>query len=148
MQSCGSGGAGKKFVVFPTITIKLKIMYKFIIILLFNSHLFSQEMKVKIIEVNSIDFYYVYKAKVCDSEMSNIITIISNKFKDKESDAIELKENDCYEIKTRLKSNIKTSLDKYLFCNPGKTTINNIRISDESSLPVLILEYKKINTCK
>jgi hypothetical protein len=107
---------------------------------------FCQELKVKIIEVDSIDYYYVYKA--IEREKADTITILSNKFKDNESDVIALDENNYYDLKTRFKSSIKTSLDKYLFCNPGITTINNIRISDESSLPVLILEYTKKQSCK
>jgi len=113
--------------------------------LFFTCNLFSQEIKVKIIDIKAIDYYYVYKA--VNYNLNDTITLLGSKVNSEEAKLVLLNTDECYKLKTRLKSAIKISPDKYFFCKPNITIIENVQISDESSLPILILEYENDFNC-
>lgn len=121
---------------------KNTLMKKTLILLLFlfSNIAFCQTKIVKVLNVSYIDYYYVYTAYNYISK--DLIVLISSK-NDIEFKKILLKTKN-YVIETRLKSAIKISEDKYLFCKPNITTIQNIQISDKETLPVLITDYEEI----
>ncbi|WP_146192577.1 hypothetical protein [Xanthomarina spongicola] len=121
---------------------KNTLMKKTLILLLFlfSNIAFCQTKVVKVLNVSYIDYYYVYTAYNYISK--DLIVLISSK-NDIEFKKILLKTKN-YVIETRLKSAIKISEDKYLFCKPNITTIQNIQISDKETLPVLITDYEEI----
>ena len=121
---------------------KNTLMKKTLILLLFlfSNIAFCQTKIVKVLNVSYIDYYYVYTAYNYISK--DTIVLISSK-NDIEFKKILLKTKN-YVIETRLKSAIKISEDKYLFCKPNITTIQNIQISDKETLPVLITDYEEI----
>ncbi|PWK17961.1 hypothetical protein LX78_02360 [Xanthomarina spongicola] len=111
-----------------------------LLLFLFSNIAFCQTKVVKVLNVSYIDYYYVYTAYNYISK--DLIVLISSK-NDIEFKKILLKTKN-YVIETRLKSAIKISEDKYLFCKPNITTIQNIQISDKETLPVLITDYEEI----
>lgn len=126
----------------------MKNPFKKIVLLLFlvfNNISFGQENCIQVLEVNEIKYYYVYKA--LSIATNDTITILSSKL-DTEFDLIKLDKNKYYKIETRLKSAIKISEEKYVFCKHAITTIENIAISDKYKLPVLVLNYKEVEYCE
>ncbi len=125
----------------------MKTLYKktlFCLFLVICNYSFAQENCIKILDVNEIKYYYVYKA--VNVYENDTITILSSKL-DKEFKIIKLEKNNFYEVKTRLKSAIKISDEKYIFCKPVINKIEDTQISDENKLPVLILDYKNVDIC-
>ena len=122
---------------------KIKLIISAVFLLSVNAML-GQTKKIKVIEITNIDYYYVYK--VIEYEKSSIDTLIllGNKPNNKDYKEILLQKNKLYEIETRLKSAIKMSEDKYMFCKPTENILNNVIISNKKSLPILILNYKEI----
>jgi len=114
------------------------------LIVLFCNNTFSQCKKVYITDVSSTDYYFVYRAIEFNIETKDTIILLGNKFVTKDSKIIVLKKNKKYKLKTRLKSAIQISKDKYMFCKPGINILNNTKISNEDSLPILILTSEEI----
>jgi hypothetical protein len=115
------------------------------LILLFCNISFGQERCIKILEVNEIKYYYVYK--VFDVSVKDTITILSSKL-DTEFEIIKLDINKFYKVETRLQSAIKISEEKYKFCKHAITIIEEVQISDKYKLPVLILNFKEVKYCE
>lgn len=123
----------------------MKSLFGKIILFLFlglSSTCFGQEKCIQVLEVNEIRYYYVYK--VFEIPSNDTITIISSKL-DPEFETIKLEKNKFYKVKTRLRSAIKISEEKHLFCKHAITIIENIPISDKYNLPVLVLDYKEVD---
>lgn len=97
---------------------------------------------VKILDIQEIDYYYVYLT--LDTEKKDSVRFISSK-SDDEFKKIFLQKDSFYRIQTRIKSSIKISDSSYLFCKHGKTIINNVQISDKGKLPILIVDFEKTN---
>lgn len=114
----------------------------FISIFIICKFSFGQEKKViKVLEVDEIKYYYVYKT--IDISTNDTIILLGSRL-DKEFKTVKLVKNSYYEVETRFKSAIKISNEKYMFCKPAVTKIDGIQISDKYSLPVLILDFKKV----
>jgi hypothetical protein len=97
---------------------------------------------IKILDIQEIKYYYVYKA--FEIEKKDTLTFISSK-SDIEFRMIMLEKDSIYKIKTRIKSTIKISDSTYVFCKHGKTIIENVQISDKNKLPIMIIDFNKIN---
>lgn len=116
----------------------------FITFLINYSYSKGQIECIEILKMDEIEYYYVYT--VLNFSTKDTITILGSK-NDEEFDRVKLDQGNLYKIKTRTKSAIKVSEEGYIFCKPAITTIDNIRISDENKLPVLILDYLRVNEC-
>jgi len=117
---------------------------KTLLLLLFSvfcNHTFGQKKNIKILNIESIKYYYVYKA--FDFNNKDTIVLLSSK-KDKEFKLIKLEKDSTYHTETRPLSAIKISEGKYIFCKPTINIIDNIKISNRDKLPVLILDSKKV----
>lgn len=124
-------------------------MYKKILsitlFLLFVNFVYGQKKEIKVLEIKSIKYYYVYKTyNYCSKDT---IILLSSRA-DSEFKKIKLEIENCYKIETRPKSAIKISEEEYMFCKPTETNIEGVRISDKDKLPVLILDHKKLEKCK
>lgn len=104
--------------------------------LIICNYSFGQNSCIKILEVNEIKYYYVYKA--FDVSNKDTITVLSSKL-DKEFEIIKLNKNEFYKVKTRIKSAIKISEEEYFLCKHAITIIDGVPISDEKKLPILII---------
>ncbi len=122
----------KKILIVPTV------------LLLSINAMLGQTKKIEVIEITNIDYYYVYKAVEYEKTPVDTIILLGNKPNNKDYKEILLQKGKKYEVETRLKSAIKMSEDKYMFCKPTRNMLNNIVISNKKSLPVLILNYKEI----
>jgi len=119
-----------------------KVVLSFLFCFIFNS-IYGQNKQIKVLTIQSIEYYYVYK--VYDYCSKDTIILLSSRA-DKEFKKIELNIGKCYKVETRLKSAIKVSKDEYVFCKPNKTTLDNVEISDDG-LPVLILNFRELKKC-
>ena len=120
-----------------------RVILLFIFYFILNS-IYSQRKKIKVLKIQSIEYYYVYKAyNYCTKDT---IVLISSKADD-EFKKIKLSEGKSYEVETRLKSAIKVSEDEYVFCRPNVTTLENIKISGDG-LPILILNFIELKKSK
>lgn len=104
----------------------------------------GQTKKIKVIEITNIGYYYVYKAVEYEKIPADTIILLGNKANNKDYEVMLLQKDKKYEVETRLKSAIKMSEDKYMFCKPTRNVLNGVIISDKKNLPVLILNYKEI----
>lgn len=95
---------------------------------------------IKVLKREEIDYYYVYKAV----SSKDTLIFLSQKYSDQGSKKIRLKVDKCYEISTQSEYRIKVSNEMYIFTSFGGTNIDNIRISDTGSLPILITGYNRI----
>lgn len=125
----------------------MKLFYKIFLIFMFLiqwSYSIGQIACVKVLEVDEVAYYYVYSA--FNFSQNDTIILLGSKL-DEEFKTIKLDKNNLYKIKTRLRSAIKVSDEKYIFSKHAITTINDIQISNKNQLPILILDYKKVNEC-
>lgn len=106
------------------------------------SNNFNDYICIKILDVQEIKYYYVYKA--FEIEKKDTLTFISSK-SDIEFKMIKLEKDSIYKVKTRIKSTIKITDSTYVFCKHGKTYIENVQISDKNKLPNIIIYFNKVN---
>jgi hypothetical protein len=125
----------------------MKIILMISTVLLFGiNEMLGQTKKIKVIEITNIEYYYVYKAVEFEKTQTDTIILLGNKPNNKEYKEILLQKDKKYEVETRLKSAIKMSEEKYMFCKPTRNVLNNVVISNKKSLPILILDYKEITS--
>ena len=120
-----------------------RVILLFIFYFILNS-IYSQKKIIKVLTIQNIEFYYVYKAY--DYCSKDTIVLLSSKADD-EFKKFRLNIGKRYVVETRPKSAIKISKDEYVFCKPNVTTLENIKISDDG-LPILILNFKELEKSK
>lgn len=124
---------------------KIILIYVTVLLLTFNITI-SQTKKIEIIEITEIDFYYVYKAIEYEKIPVDTIILLGSKLNNPEFKEVFLQKNKKYEVETRLKSAIKSSNNRYMFCKITQNILNNVIISDKKNLPVLILDFDEIKS--
>ncbi|WP_395044490.1 hypothetical protein [Flavobacterium sp.] len=122
---------------------KIRLIISTVFLISINA-IFGQTKKIQVIEIANIDYYYVYKVVEYEKTPTDTIIVLGNKPNNKDNKEILLKKGKKYEVETRLKSAIKISDERYMFCKPTQNVFNNVVISNKKSLPILILNYKEI----
>ena len=122
-------------------------MYKILFILFVGNSLFAQAKSIKIISVEEIDYYYVYKVIDGSTIMNDTLIILSANNNSNDFKEIKLIPGQKYHVETRKLHSFRVAKDKVIFCSPGVEKINGITVANKGSLPVLILNAEAI-ICK
>jgi|GEM_PF-6589829 len=105
---------------------------------------FGQSKTIKVIEINDIKYYHVYKVLDLTTVTKDTLLFLGCKKNNTDFKEIKLDLQKQYNITTQFIYPVKISDDEYLFSKPGVNIIDYIRISQKGNLPVLITDYEPV----